>query len=50
MDDEVEVVSRIVAIEGGLHGHEVFAAGGRLGSRPSPTTTSKSSKCATSET
>jgi hypothetical protein len=50
IDDDVEIVTRIVAMEGGLHGHDGMPAGGRTRSRSSRTTTSRSSTCVTSGT
>ena len=50
MDDEVEIESRLVAMEGGYHGHEGRVAGGTTSSAPFPTTPSISRSCATSET
>lgn len=44
MDDDVEVVSRIAAIEGDLVATTGLAAGGRAGSTPFPTTASTSSR------
>jgi hypothetical protein len=45
MDDDVDAVSRIIAIEGGLQGHTESVAGGITGSTSGPTTTSRFSKC-----
>ena len=39
MDDDVEAVSRIVAMEGGLHGHDGMRRWWESWFTPSPTTT-----------
>ena len=49
MDDEIEVESRLVAMEGGYHGHEGLRRWWTTSSVPSPTTPPRSRSCATSE-
>jgi hypothetical protein len=50
MDDDVEVASRIVAIEGGLRGHDGVRLWWQTGSTPGPTTKSRLSESATPAT
>jgi ketosteroid isomerase-like protein len=50
VDDDVEVESRLVAMEGGYHGHEGLHRWWDDFLGTSPTTHARSRSCATSET
>ena len=48
-DEHAELMSILVSVDGGYHGHAGSAAGGRTSSTPSPTTRSRSRKSVTWE-